>query len=615
MKSWRSHGRRRSSSQQPFLPGFAGTGTAPIAPKSTRRFSSPGEFALTRAHARLSYVFFAFSLFFIIVSGRLAMLTLGNETQEPEAMQALSAEIPVASRADIVDRNGTLLATSLPTMTLMADARKILNAEEASAKLKKALPDLDKASLLKELKESKRFVTIRRRLTPRQVFEVNKLGIAGVEFAPDESRIYPSGEVTAHVIGFTDIDNNGIAGLESGLNTRLQNNPDPVTTSLDIRLQTIMHRELKQAMDAYKAIGAAGLIMDVQTGEILSLVSLPDFEPQAAGKTSGNARFNRATLGVYEMGSTFKMFNTALALDSGLIKPAERFDTLHKIDIGGKTIRDFHAAKKWLNVAEIFMESSNIGSARMAERLGTARQKAFLTELGLTKKVELEIPEVGTPIVPSASRWKDTATMTISFGHGIAVNAVQLTAAAAALVNDGLWVQPTLLKRDAKENADDDNKKRILSSRASAQIRALMRLAVTEGTGRKADVPGYMVGGKTGTADKLSGRHYSENARMASFLGVFPAATPRYAVFALLDDPKGTAKTYGFATGGWTAAPLVGRIITQIGPLLNLPPVEADVMATTEYRLLRPLGTEVLESLKLRNEADDYASVESNRAR
>lgn len=614
MKSWRSHGRRRSSTQQPFLPGLAGSLSAPSVTNAPRRYSSPGEIALHRAQQRLSYVLLAFSLFFIVVSGRLGMLTLGSETQDPEPMQALSGEAPVASRADIVDRNGTLLATSLPTMTLLADARKVLNADEAAIKLSAALPDLDNQTLLKELKEAKRFVTVRRRLTPRQVFEVNKLGIAGVEFVPDESRIYPSGEVTSHVVGFTDIDNKGIAGLEKGLDDRLQRNPEPVVSSIDIRLQTILHRELKQAIHEFQAIGAAGIIMDVRTGEILSLVSLPDFDPLNAGSTDPNARFNRATLGVYEMGSTFKMFNTAMALDSGMIKPAERFDTIHQIEIGGKTIRDFHPAKKWLNVAEIFMESSNIGSARMAERLGTAKQKAFLGNLGLTQKSSLEIPEVGAPLVPSNANWRDTTTMTVAFGHGIAVNAVQLSAAAAALVNDGIALEPTLLKRSPGKD-QNELQKRIISSRTSAQMRALMRLVVKHGTAQKAEVPGYLVAGKTGTADKLSGRHYSENARMSSFLGVFPAAAPRYLVFALLDDPKGNAKTYGFATGGWTAAPVVGRIVSQIGPLLNLPPVETEVMAATEYQLLRPLGTEVLDSLKLRNEADDYASVESNSAR
>jgi len=585
---------------------------APKNSKSPRHFSSPGEMALTRAKGRLTFVILAFGLFFTLVSGRLTVLTLGGVPQEPPQMKALSGELPVVARADIQDRNGTILATSLPTMALVADAPKVLNPNEAVEKLGLVLPDLDKAKLLEDIKAAKRYITVRRRLVPRQVYEINNLGLAGMSFVPDESRIYPSGEVTAHAIGYTDIDNNGIAGLEKGLNERLESNPEPIRSSIDIRLQNIMHRELKAALDEYQALGATGIVMDINTGEILSLVSLPDFDPQMPGTADPDALFNRATLGVYEMGSTFKIFNTAMALNSGLIKPGERFDTIHAIEIGDKIIRDYHPAKQWLNVAEILMVSSNIGSARMAERLGVERQKAFLSSLGLTEKAKLEVPEIGAPIVPSNANWRETTMMTISFGHGIAVDAVQLTGAASALLNGGHKVTPTLLKMSKEQKTEAAQAPLLITPTTSAQMRALMRLVVKKGTGAKGDVPGYLVAGKTGTADKLSGGKYSKNARVSSFLGVFPADAPRYLVYALLDDPKGTAKTYGFATGAWTAAPVVSHVISQIGPLLDLPPIDKDVMASTEYQLLRPLGSEVLDSLKIGNDADDYAAVESN---
>lgn len=610
MTSWQRKERRSRKSTQPTIPGLFGAFSTP---KALHKLNSPGDFALHRAKARLSIVLVSFALFFIVVSGRLASLTLGQEGAEPRVIQAASPDMAVTARADILDRNGTVMATSLPTVMLMADARKILDAQEAAERLATVLPDLNVAKLVKDIETSKRYVTIRRHLTPRQYYAINTMGIAGLEFAPDESRIYPSGALTSHVIGYTDIDNNGIAGLEKSQNAKLQNQQEPIVTTIDIRLQTILHRELSNALTEFHAIAATGLIMDINTGEILSLVSLPDFDPQNAGAADDNAKFNRATLGVYEMGSTFKTFNTALALDSGQIKPSERFDTTHSIEIGNKTIRDFHPSSHALNVAEIFMESSNIGSARMAEKVGTARQQAFLKSLGLTEKARIELPEVGSPIVPAASAWRDTTTMTISFGHGIAVNAVQLTAAAASVLNDGLLVKPTLLKQTVEDNKNLE-KTRVLSSRASAQMRALMRLVVKHGTAKLAEVPGYLVGGKTGTADKINGRRYNNNARVSSFLGVFPANAPRYVVFALLDDPKGNAKTYGFATGGWTATPVVGRVISQIGPLLSLPPVDADVVATAERQLLKPLGSEVLESLNLNNETDDYAAVESNSA-
>lgn len=611
MTSWRSHKRRATPSQQPAIPGLLGGFGAD---RDQQKFKSPSDFALHRARTRLSVFLFAFSLVFVVVSGRLTFLALAKPQQEPRMTQALSIDVPVTSRADIVDRNGTVLATSLPTMMLMADARKVLDPAEATKKLLTVLPDLDRDNLIKELEKTKRYITIRRHLTPRQYYAINKLGIAGLEFVPDESRIYPHGAVMAHVLGYTDIDNNGIAGLEKSQNSLLQNRQEPVITTLDLRLQTILRRELSNAIEEFQAIGATGLVMDVTTGEVLSLVSLPDFEPRRAGEASEEARFNRATLGVYEMGSTFKTFNTAMALDSGLIKASDRFDTIHNIEIGNKTIRDYHPVKYAMNVAEIFVESSNIGSARMAEKVGTDQQRAFLGALGLLQKTPIELPEVSSPLVPPSSSWRDTTTMTISFGHGIAVNTVQVAAAAASIVNGGFLVKPTLLKKTV-EAWEKEPKEQVISEKTSAQMRALMRLVVKNGTAKKAEVSGYLVGGKTGTADKIAGRGYSENARVSSFLGVFPANAPRYLVLALLDDPKGNAKTYGFATGGWTAAPVVGRMISQIGPLLNLPPVDPEVVATAERQLLRPLGNEVIESLNLNKEADDYASVESNRAR
>jgi cell division protein FtsI (penicillin-binding protein 3) len=610
MTRWRSS-KRRLSSLQPSLPGLLQDSPDHHA---TRHLPTQREHALDRARLRLVFVLFMFGIVYVVIAGRLVDLSLLNNIPEIPVTQAALGEMPTASRADIVDRNGTVLATSLPAVSLSADAKKVLNPDEAVSKLRSVLPDIDAKKLTEELNTSKRYVVIKRHLTPRQYYAINKLGIVGLEFSPDEVRIYPAGSLTSHVLGYTDIDNNGIAGLEKSLNARLQQKPDPVTLSLDLRLQTILHGELSNAVDEFHALGAAGLIMDTTNGEILSLVSLPDFDPQRAGSASDDAKFNRATLGVYEMGSTFKIFNTAMALDSGLIKPSDRFDTTHPIEIGHQTIRDFHSSHYPLNVAEIFMESSNIGAARMAEKLGSARQRAFLSRLGLTERAPIELPEVGLPLVPQDSSWRESTTMTVAFGHGIAVNAVQMISAAAAIVNDGVTVRPTLLKSSAAEQSDSSKANRIISPRTAAMMRALMRLVVMKGTAKSAEVSGYMVGGKTGTADKNVGGHYSKDARLASFIGVFPANAPRYIVFALLDDPKGNAKTYGFATGGWTAAPAVGRVISQIGPLLDLPPIDDDILAQTEHQLLRPLGNEVLDSLHIEKETDDYASVESNSA-
>ncbi len=604
MKDWRGN-KRQNGTRQPSLPGLF---VPPV--RSSRRLATPHDLALDTARNRLTIGVLLFAIAYFVIAGRLTYLSLMNEGPEIAVTQPTIGD-GVASRADITDRNGVLLATSLPTISLCADAKKILNPDEAIKQILGALPELDADKLKDDIHGNKHCAMIKRHLTPKQYYEVNKLGIAGLEFRPDERRIYPAGRVAAHVVGYTDIDNNGLAGIEKSLDRRLQEEPQSVALSMDLRLQNILHRELSTSMANFKAEGAGGLIMDISTGEILSMVSLPDFDPQHPGDADDAAKFNRDTLGVYEMGSTFKIFNTALALDSGLMHVGDSFDTVHPIEVGSQTIKDFHAETRWLNVAEIFTHSSNIGSARMAERLGGARQRAFLTRLGLTEKMPLEIPEVGAPLVPSAHDWSDATTMTAAFGHGIAVNAVQLVSAVATITNNGTPVRPTLLKDTAPMKMASNE--HVISPHTSAVMRALMRLVVTHGTAKGAEVPGYMLGGKTGTADKLGpNHHYMANARLASFIGAFPLNAPRYIVFAVLDDPKGNANTYGFATGGWIAAPVVSKVVAQIGPLLGLTPLSPELENTAERQLLRPVGTQILDGVPI-EEGSNYASVESDR--
>ena len=603
MKGWRKSKRQSSTRQQPSLPGLF----APLS--KSRRLATPQEQALDVAHIRLMTAALIFSIAYIIIAGRLTFLTLLSEAPEiPTAHQELNES--VASRADITDRNGTTLATSLPTISLCADAKKIINPDEAAKQLLSVLPELDADKLHEDLHGVKHCVMIKRHLTPKQYYETNKLGIAGLEFRPDERRIYPASNETSHIVGYTDIDDNGLAGVEKELDTPLQDKPEPVALSIDLRVQTILRRELYNAMNNFHAIGAAGLVMDVKTGELLGMVSLPDFDPQHPGTATDDAKFNRDTLGVYEMGSTFKIFNTALALDTGTVHVSDSFDTTHPIEVGHQTIKDFHPENRWLNVAEIFTHSSNIGSARMAERIGAIKQRTFLSRLGLTEKASLEFPEVGAPLVPTVRDWNEATTMTVAFGHGIAVNSVQLASAVATIVNDGIAVHPTLLK--ATVLPSENSKDRVISEHTSAVMRALMRLVVTHGTAKGAEVAGYLMGGKTGTADKLAANHhYSANARLSSFIGVFPINAPKYLVFAMLDDPKGNAKTYGFATGGWVAAPIVNHVVSQIGPLLDLEPMTPDEEASAERLLMKPLGAQILDGMPV-EEGSNYASVESD---
>ncbi|MEE8444263.1 MAG: penicillin-binding protein 2 [Alphaproteobacteria bacterium] len=516
-----------------------------------------------------------FAVGFSVVAARLVEVGLLAGSPAPRLAETQNRVTHQPGRADIVDRNGVLLATSLKIASLYADARLIDQPDETAARLRTVLPDEDPARLRKRLASGRAFVWLRRHLTPRQQFAINRLGIPGLEFRTEETRLYPAGRLTVHVLGHTDIDNRGIAGTESRFDKALRRDAAPLRLTLDLRVQHAMRTELARAMRRFSAIGAAGVVMDVTNGEVLSLVSLPDFDPKNANLADEQARFNRATLGVYEMGSTFKIFTTAMALDSGKASLRSGYDATKPIRIARFVIRDFHAKRRWLSVPEIFMYSSNIGAVKMALDVGIAEQRAFMDRLGLLRPAPIELSEIGVPLVPA--KWREVNAMTISFGHGLAVSPVQLTAGVAAIVNGGVLYPSTLRKRPAGEPLVG---LRVITERTSEQMRRLMRLVVEKGTGRKAAVAGYLVGGKTGTADKVVGRRYRDKALMSSFIGAFPMTAPRYVVFAMLDEPTGIKETSNFATGGWVAAPVVGAVIARIGPLLGMRPIDEEAPET-----------------------------------
>ncbi len=475
------------------------------------------------------------------------------------------------ARADIVDRNGVLLASNLPAHALYVEPQATLNPEEVVAELGGVLPDLDRDRLARLVTSGKRFAWIRRNLTPEQVHAVNRLGLPGLGFKREERRVYPQGRLFAHAIGFTDVDNQGLAGLEMAAGEELQRRAathgGPLVLSLDTRIQHALAEALESTMTAHRAVGAAGIVMDVESGALLALVSLPDFDPKAPHRSGPNARFNRATLGTYELGSTFKPFTAAMALDMGVARLEDRYDATQPLRVSRYLIRDHHPENRWLTVPEILTHSSNIGAALMAVDVGPTRQKSFLGALGMLEPMPLEAPERGRPIVPQ--RWNDLSTMTIGFGHGLAVTPLHLIAGFAALVNGGFKVTPTLLKHD--EDARPE-RQRVISAETSAIMRKLLYLVVAEGTGKQAAARGYLVGGKTGTAEKAVGGRYQRKSLISTFVGAFPIDRPRYAVLALLDEPRGTEATHGLATAGWTAAPVVGAVIARIGPLLGIPP-------------------------------------------
>jgi cell division protein FtsI (penicillin-binding protein 3) len=516
-------------------------------------------------HNRLIVVGALFGLVFSTIAGRLVEITL-LAPAEPR-MSSVRRALPI-ERGEITDRNGVLLASSLGMISVYADPRKILDPADAAQQLARVLPDINETTIRNRLASARSFVYVKRDLTPRQEYDVNRLGIPGVFFQREDKRLYPQGPIVSHVLGFSDVDNHGLAGVEKFMDERLRGS-EAIQLSIDLRVQNIVRQELAASIAKFSSVGGAAIVMDAHTGELLALVSLPDFDPNEPGTASDDARFNRATLGVYEMGSTFKIFNTAMALDSGATTLAGRFDATHPIPIGRFTISDYHAEKRWLSVPEIFMYSSNIGSAKMALEAGTATQRAFLDRMHMLAPLKIELPEVGHPHMPMP--WRPINTMTIAFGHGISVSPLHLAAGTAAVVNGGIYVEPTLVKHEPGEPMPGE---RVMSSKTSESMRKLMRLVVEQGTGKMAAVPGYMVGGKTGTAEKAAKGGYREKALISSFMAAFPMNDPQYVVLGMLDEPKGTKDTYNFATAGWTAAPMVGRMIGRIGPLLGMMPVD-----------------------------------------
>jgi cell division protein FtsI (penicillin-binding protein 3) len=538
----------------------------------------PAMQALEACRSRLLVTAVLFALVFAVVGLRVAEVALFEEGAAQSHIGRFRApKTPVPSHADVVDRNGNVLATSLDSPSLYAVPKQILDPAEATAKLVRVFPKLTSAEVYTKLTSGKSFVWIKRHLTPREQYDVNQLGIPGLEFEHEERRIYPGGGLTSHVVGYAGIDNTGFAGVERALDGVLKERREPLQLSLDLRLQHILREELQRVIDDFTAKGGAGLIMDVNTGEILAMTSLPDFDPNRPAAPSSNTpgaspadrMFNRNTLGVYELGSIFKIFTVAMALDAGTATLTSTYDASRPISIGRFTISDYHGKHRVLNVPEILMYSSNIGAARMAVTAGGQKQREFLARLGLLTTPKVEIAEVAAPHYPA--KWREVNVMTIAFGHGISVTPLSFATAAAALVNGGVLRQPTLVKLPPDHPPQGQQ---VISAKTSDQMRRLMRLVVEHGTGSMAAAPGYVVGGKTGTAEKISGRHYAERKLLSSFVGIFPINAPRYLVLTLVDEPHPNKQSHGYATAGWTVAPATSRIVQRIAPVLGVQPVD-----------------------------------------
>jgi cell division protein FtsI (penicillin-binding protein 3) len=477
-------------------------------------------------------------------------------------------------RGDIVDRDGQILAQTFDAWIIGLQPGKVIgNKLDLARKLHQLMPEKDEAAYLQMLRSKQSFYYLRRRAGPKLVYAINELGEPGLALQSEPDRLYPQLSLAAHVVGYTDVDGKGNAGIERAFDERLRD-PDqrgtPIVLSINSRIQQALEHELGSAMATYSAIGAAGVIMDIHSGEVLAMTSLPQLNPNAAGQGSPEARFNRATLGVYELGSTFKPFTVAMAMDAGVIKSfGQMYNCPNALNVAGRTINDTHPFGRACSVAEIMKESSNIGTAQIADQLGPTRQKEFLRKMGFLEKVSVELKERGRTLTPG-SQWNQIETMTVGYGHGIAVTPLHLATGYATLFNGGIYRPATLLKVDRNHAAGRGH--RVFSEDTSYKMRALLRLVVTEGTGRKADAPGYRVGGKTGTAEKLVGGRYAGNKVVTTFAGVFPMDEPRYVMVVMLDEPQPTAETFGFRTAGWNVAPVVSKTVSRIAPMLGVRP-------------------------------------------
>ena len=542
--------------------------------------------ALEQTRLRLMCVALFFGLFFCALSLRLVEVTLvgGGDlpfkrlVSNPELLLQREEDLDISNvnspsrmvRREIADRNGMIIATSIPTASLVVNPTIVRHEAQLVADLVKIFPEMNRTALYRQLtNKHQRFVYLKRHLTPKEQQAVNNLGVPGLFFEPDMRRVYPYGALFSQVLGYVGVDNQGLAGLEQSLERRLTDPlaTDPLRLTIDLRAQAILREELARTMKEFSAIGATGILADVTTGEILALDNLP--APDTNKMTSAQRKqwFNRATQGVYEMGSTFKTFTVAAALEAGIVKVTDGYDATRPVQVASFTIEDTHPKHRWLSVGEIFAYSSNIGTVKMALDLGTTRQQAFLKNLGLFAPVALEIPEKTRPLLPKV--WREINTMTIAYGHGMSVTPLHLVQAMLPLVNGGTWQPLTLVQGVHKEPGAG---RRVVSAETSKKIRQLLRLVVEHGTASMADAPGYPVGGKTGTAEKNTGGTYQADAKLVSFVGTFPVAAPRYLLLVMVDEPKGTEATHGYATGGWVAAPLAGRVVARLAPTLGMVP-------------------------------------------
>ncbi len=539
--------------------------------------------ARTRAEGRLLVMGAVFFCAFALIGGRMGVMASSEPTEPRSSIAGASI---VAQRADIVDRKGRILATNFETHSLYAQPQQMIEPLRAAEKLAEIFPDLDHDRLVKDFTGKRKFLWVKKKISPEQRQAVHELGEPGLLFGPRDMRLYPNGKLAAHVMGGASFGREGVhaaevigvAGVEKFFDDRLRDparSHQPLELSLDLSVQTATERVLYGGMKLMNAKGAAAVLMDIDSGELIALASLPDFDPNnrprppVEGSPSDSALFNRAVQGVYELGSTFKIFTVVQAMELGLVNPSTIIDIKGPLVWGRHRIRDFHDYGKELSVDGVIVKSSNIGTARIAQMIGANRQQDFLRSLGLFEPTPLEIVEAkgGKPLLPP--KWSELSAMTISYGHGLSSSPLHLAAGYAAIANGGTEVTPTILKQPRGQLG-----KRVMSERSAEAARRMLRRVVTEGTASFGEVRGYAVAGKTGTADKPKeqGGGYHKDKVIATFASFFPAYDPKYVLVVTLDEPVETSGPKPRRTAGWTAVPVAAEIIRRVAPLLNLRP-------------------------------------------
>ncbi len=532
---------------------------------------------MDKSGARLRLIALGFAAIFALIGGKLVYLSF---KPDPQSLRRAASEAVSRSRPDIIDRNGEILATDIKVMSVFAEPRRILDKDEAVELLTAALPDVNARELRERLSSRKGFVWVKRGITQKEKDEVFRLGLPGISFLPESKRVYPNGPDAAHVLGFTNVDNAGIAGIEKYIDSQglgdlsdagFRMDPvdlKPVQLSLDLRVTHAVRDELVKGVQKFRAKAGAAAVMDVNTGEVIALASYPDYDPNTPTDALEPDRINRINVGVYEMGSTFKSISIAMALEAGKVNLNSRLDARVSLRYGKFTIHDFHAQSRMLTVPEVFTYSSNIGTARMALMVGVDGHKAFLRKMGQLDRLRTELPESARPLVPE--HWSELNTITIAFGQGLNVAPLQAMMAVSALSNGGMMMKPTFLKRD--EDAAMAGATRVVRPETSETMRYLMRINAERGSARAVDVRGYFVGGKTGTADKIMHGHYDHERVFTTFMAVAPADKPRYLFLTLMDEPQGLPETHMSHVAAYNSGAVTGRIIERVANILNLPP-------------------------------------------